>query len=169
MVLVESPRGRRAVLLEEQTLQERILSVGASWQTAQYALVKLVGELDATEGWTGQDVSTCAQWVADALDIEVSTAREWIRVGRALEHLPVIDASFEAGLSYSKVRVLTRVATRETEQELLDLAWDTPAGRLGTVLARWLLDHEDSDTTAAPPAFRPFDHMADRGRRHDPR
>src|SRR3954469_1257497 len=104
MVMVEPRAEPRRVVLEAETLQQRILGLGASWQTAQYALIKLVAELDAAEGWTGQGSSTCAQWVARALDIEVSTAREWVRVGRALDDLPSIDASFAAGLSYTKVR-----------------------------------------------------------------
>ena len=33
--------------------------------------------------------------------------------------------------------------------DLLDLSWATPAGRLGGVLARWLMDREDPETTAA--------------------
>jgi len=78
----------RRIELDEETLQQRILSLGASWQTAQYALIKHVAQLDAIEGRTGQGLSTCAQWVARALDIEVSTARELIRVGRALEECP---------------------------------------------------------------------------------
>jgi hypothetical protein len=146
-VSVEPRVESRSVLLVEQTLQQRILSVGASWQTAQYALVTLVAELDATDGWTDQGVPTCAHWVSRALDIEVSTAREWLRVGRALVDLPFLGACFEAGLSYSKVRTLTRVATRENERDLVELARRTPAGRLGMVLATWLMQREDPEVT----------------------
>jgi len=149
MVMVESRAEPRRVVLEEETLQQRILSLGASWQTAQYALIKHVAELDAVGGWVGQGFSCCAQWVAWALDIEVSTAREWVRVGRALDELPQIDAAFDAGLSYTKVRTLTRVASRRNERDLLELSWTTPAGRLGGVLARWLMDREDPEVTVA--------------------
>ena len=142
MVMVE-PR----VTSAGRSIQERILSVGAGWMTAQYALVHLVAELDAAGGWQGQGAATCAHWVADALDIELCTAREWLRVGKALQALPHIDAAFDSGLSYSKVRTLTRVATPQNERELLDLAWDTPAARLGRVLAAWLMGHEDPQET----------------------
>lgn len=128
-------------------IQERILRVGAGWMTAQYALVHLVAELAEAGGWQGRGVPTCAHWVADALDIELCTAREWLRVGKALRGLSDIDAAFDSGLSYSKVRMLTRVATAENEQALLELAWDTPAGRLGIVVAKWLADREDPDET----------------------
>ena len=138
----------RRVELVEESLCARILTVAAGWQTAQYALVCLVAELDEFGGWE-PDAPTCAHWVADALDVEVCTAREWIRVGRALRALPEIGAAFEAGLSYAKVRALTRVATPDNERHLLALAWDIPAGRLGPVLAKWLVDREAPAETEA--------------------
>jgi hypothetical protein len=148
MVYIEQSSGRRVVMLAEETLQERILHLATNRETTQYALIKRVADLDAVEGWTGQGVSTCANWVARAAGIDASTAREWVRVARALSDLPYIDATFEAGLSYAKVRTLTRVATRENEQALLELAWDTPASRLGEVLARWL-EHDTSEDDAS--------------------
>jgi hypothetical protein len=135
---VERGSGRRVVLLEEETLQQRIRSLAASRDTVQYALIARVADLDALEGWRGQGVSTCANWVARELDIEASTAREWVRVARALTDLPYISASFEAGLSYAKARALTRVATRDSERDLLEVAWDTPASKLAKELARVL-------------------------------
>jgi hypothetical protein len=86
--------------------------------------------------------------VASALDVEVCTAREWLRVGRALEALPVADAAFGEGrISYAKVRHLTRVATASDEAELVGIAQRTPAGRLCGELARWLARHEEPEDT----------------------
>ena len=51
------------------------------------------------------------------------TAREHVRVARALRDLPVIRAEFAAArLSYAKVRALTRIATPETEEGLAEIA-----------------------------------------------
>ncbi len=48
---------------------------------------------------------------------------ELLRMARALEDLPLIDAAFAKGeISWSAVRELTRVAVRETEAEWLELA-----------------------------------------------
>jgi hypothetical protein len=138
-----------AVPAHAPTVQEQILEVGARWRATQHRLVHLVAELDETGDWVGQGRESCAHWVADALDIEVCTAREWLRVGRALRGLPHTDAAFEAGLSYSKVRALTRVAAPGNEQELLELAYGTAAGHLGTVLAAWCAAHEDPVQTRA--------------------
>ena len=119
----------------DEGLREQFLRVSLGWQLAQYQMIKLAAEIDERRAWVG-DAASCAHWIAGALDMELCTAREWIRVGRALRELPHTDAAFDYGLSYSKVRVLTRVATRDNERELLDIAYTTPSGRLGPVLAK---------------------------------
>jgi hypothetical protein len=51
------------------------------------------------------------------------TAREHVRVARALRDLPVIRREFAAArLSYVKVRALTRIATPVTEEQLVVMA-----------------------------------------------
>ena len=58
-----------------------------------------------------------------------------VRVARLLAELPRIRATFERGeLCYSQVRALTRMATRETEQNLLELARYVTAGQLEVVV-----------------------------------
>ena len=53
----------------------------------------------------------------------MNAAREKVRVANALGELPKISASFEKGeLSYSKVRAMSRVATPENEDFLLNIA-----------------------------------------------
>ena len=59
------------------------------------------------------------------------TAREHVRVARALRDLPVIRARFAAAtLSYAKVRALTRIATPATEAGLAELAGPMTANQL---------------------------------------
>jgi len=66
---------------------------------------------------------SAAHWIAGVADIEVCTAREWLRVGRRLHSLPLIADLFDADeLSYSKVRTLSLTATRENEQQLAAIA-----------------------------------------------
>ncbi|HET6472788.1 MAG TPA: DUF222 domain-containing protein [Pseudomonadales bacterium] len=56
------------------------------------------------------------------------TAREKVRVARSLSELPVTRAAFRAGdVSYSKVRAITRIADRQSESELVELARTNPA------------------------------------------
>jgi hypothetical protein len=55
--------------------------------------------------------------------LDIRAAREKVRVARALEQFPMISTSMATGqMSYSKVRAITRIATPECEQALVDMA-----------------------------------------------
>ena len=58
-------------------------------------------------------------------------AREKVRVARCLGDLPRIDDALQRGvLSYSKVRAMTRVATADNEETLLELGLASTAAQL---------------------------------------
>lgn len=125
-----------------------VLALGRWTASGQYQLVHAAVALDNSGEWAADGSHTCAQWIASALDIEMSTAREWLRIGRALAKLQHIDAAVREGrISYSKARALTRVATVENEVELCDIAERVPAGQLGTALAAWLSRNEEPEDT----------------------
>jgi hypothetical protein len=129
-------------------LREQVLAAGRWAAAGQQRLVHVCAALDSSGEWAFDGAATCAHWIADALDVEVCTAREWLRIGRALDELPVVDDAFTNGrLSYSKVRALTRVATPEHEEELCAVAERTPAGRLPAALAAWLVRREEPGET----------------------
>ncbi|MFN8036155.1 MAG: DUF222 domain-containing protein [Acidimicrobiia bacterium] len=139
---------RSGAPLPSASLRLQLLAVGRWCTQSQRKLVLLAAELDRSGEWAIDGSRTCAHWIAMALDVEVCTAREWLRIGRALGNLPVIDRAFADGrLSYSKVRALTRVAKPEHEAVLHDLALRTPAGQLRSALAAWLLGHETPEET----------------------
>lgn len=139
-----------AAIDSSRALRAAVVAVGGQWASCQFELVRAVAALDESFEWALDPVPTCAHWVAQELDVEVSTAREWLRIGRALRSLPMIDAAFKRRqLSYSKVRALTRVATPDTEAELCAIANRVPAGRLAHALAAWLLRHETPEETQA--------------------
>ena len=105
----------------------------------QREVVRVAADFADSEEWEAASLPTPAHWIALAADIEISTAREWIRVGRCLRTLPASADAFDRGaVSYSKVRTLTRFATAENEAELLGIAERTPAGHLGRAIAAWL-------------------------------
>src|SRR5690348_16742078 len=133
---------------ETCTARTAVVDAGERWAAGQYELVQSVAELDSSLEWALDGAVTCAHWVAGALDVEVGTAREWLRIGRALRVLPTIATAFDARrLSYSKVRALTRVATAANEVELCRIAERVPAGRLAHALAAWLQRHETPEET----------------------
>ena len=70
-----------------------------------------------------EGAASCAHWLAWRIGLDSATAREKVRVARALGKLPAIDEALRVGkLSYAKARALTRVAAPETEAKLLEVA-----------------------------------------------
>lgn len=85
--------------------------------------LELVAEADRRGGWAESGCGSCAEWLAWRCALTPRAAREHVRVARRLPELPLIHGAFGRGeLSYAKVRALTRVATAENEEELLELA-----------------------------------------------
>jgi len=115
-----------------------------TWSTSQRAVIGLAADFAESGEWAVSNAVSAAHWIASVADIEVCTAREWIRVGKRLRLLPLIAALFAADeLSYSKVRTLCRLATPENEAQLAAIAKDVPAGHLPRAIAAWL--HRNSD------------------------
>jgi hypothetical protein len=123
------PTHPRIAALER--LGDEIAELSAHLDAATARLLALIREFDTRGGWnTG--FRSCAEWLAWRVGLDLHTARERVRVARALETLPRLSEALARGeLSYSKVRALTRVATPETEVRLLAV------GRAGTA---WHVD-----------------------------
>ena len=93
--------------------------------------LELVGEIDRRGGWAEEGRGSCADWLAWRCALTPRAAREHVRVARRLPGLPLTRAAFARGeLSYTKVRALTRVATAENEEGLLELARVLTAAQL---------------------------------------
>ncbi len=112
-------------------LEDEIVQSSAVLSAATGRLLDAVREFDAQDGWAAQGSRSCAHWLSWRVGVGLVAAREQVRVARALGALPAIDAALHDGrLSYSKVRAMTRVATAENEQELLELALLSTASQL---------------------------------------
>ena len=93
-----------------------------------------LAEFDLRLGWRAW--GGCSRWLAWRCGLDSRTARERVRVARALGGLPLIRAAFGRGeLSYAKVRALTRVSAPANEDELLELAGELTAGQLERALS----------------------------------
>ena len=57
---------------DERSLRRQMVDVGASLSRVQYQLVKLGVVLDRSGEWTADGALSCAHWIAEALDVEVS-------------------------------------------------------------------------------------------------
>ncbi|UFU05891.1 HNH endonuclease signature motif containing protein [Ruania halotolerans] len=106
------------------------LAAAIAAQTGRFLMV--LAEFDARDGWTvWSGMTSTAHWLSWQCGMARVTAREHVRVARALVALPVTAAELGAGrLSYSKVRAITRVATRETEADLVAVAQAATADQL---------------------------------------
>ncbi len=112
-----------------EQIDSDIASLGATLTAITHQLIVKIGEFDRCDGYVGMGFLTCAQYLNFRIGLSLGAAREKVRVAHALLELPQIDALFAAGeLSYSKVRAMTRIATRETEEGLILMANDVSAG-----------------------------------------
>ncbi|MBL4799113.1 MAG: DUF222 domain-containing protein [Oleispira sp.] len=104
-------------------LADKITTLAGQINAANYRFLKLIAEFDRREGWAGFGIRSCAHWLNWKCSIGMTAAREKVRTARALDCLPGINAGFEKGeLSFSKVRAMTRVATKLNEPFLLMIA-----------------------------------------------
>ena len=118
-----APRGPSPDL---ERLGDEIAELSAHLDAATARLLDLVREFDARGGWNN-GFPSCAAWLTWRVGLAPGAAREHVRVARALGALPLLAGALARGeLSFSKLRELTRVATPETEQQLLGV------GRAGT-------------------------------------
>jgi hypothetical protein len=113
----DAARDRRRIA----ELEDEIAELSAHIDAATARLLVAIAEFDQRQGWADGFVS-CAHWLSWRVGINRSTAREKVRVARALSNLPGITEALARGqVSYSKVREVTRVATPENEAELVML------------------------------------------------
>ena len=102
---------------------------------ADWRFIKLIAAMDRTRGWDERGYCNLGNWLDHRCGLGPCAARERIRIARALARLPRIDAAFRDGiLSYSKVRAVTRVATRDNEAMLLAIAGRSSAAQLESLV-----------------------------------
>ena len=123
------PAGTAALPLER--LEARICELAGHLTAATCQFLLLIADFDTRKGWADWEMPSCAAWLSWKCQIGSGTAREHVRVARALGALPAITAEFAAGrLSYAKVRALTRIATPETEDDLIGMATPMTANQM---------------------------------------
>jgi hypothetical protein len=114
-----------------EELGQEIAELAVHLDAATHRLLECIRQFDAECGWEPQGAVSCAHWLSWRIGLDPATAREKVRVARALGNLPAIDAALKSGqLSYAKVRALTRVATPGTEAKLLAAAMYSTGAQL---------------------------------------
>jgi hypothetical protein len=122
---------------ELDQLGDEIAELSAHLDAATAYLLDLIREFDARGGWNS-GFHSCAAWLAWRVGLDPGAARERVRVARALGTLPQLAQALARGeLSYAKVRALTRVATPETEAQLLAVGRAGTAAHVERIVRGW--------------------------------
>jgi hypothetical protein len=118
-------------------LGDEIAELSAHLEAATARLLDLIREFDARGGWN-VGFRSCAAWLGWRVGLDLGAARERVRVARALGTLPLLGQALARGeLSYAKVRALTRVATPETETQLLAVGKAGTAAHVERIVRGW--------------------------------
>ena len=118
-------------------LADELGSLAAQIAAHTCRFLQVLGEFDAQQGWQEYaGMCSSAHWLSWRCGTSSSTAREHVRIARAMRALPLTEAEFAAGrLSYSKVRAITRVGTAANEDELVQAARAASAVQLDRLCA----------------------------------
>jgi hypothetical protein len=144
--------------LSIEDLEDQIATLSATIQAATYRLLCLVEEYDRRHGWAdpldSNGFRSCAHWLSWRAGIDLGTARQQVRVARALPGLPRIAEAFGKGeLSYSKVRAITRIAEPDNEEMLLEWARAGTASHIEKLVRKYrranrLAENEQAEAQA---------------------
>lgn len=131
-------------------LERDLIDLAGRLAAGTYELLVLVGEFDHRRTWALRGALSCAAWLADLCDIEISTARAQVGVARAMRDHPSLDAALRDGdISYTKARRLVPYLDGDNDVDLVRIARQVPAGHLGTAIATWMQSNEDQDVIEA--------------------
>jgi hypothetical protein len=151
MVFAAAADAGPALLDRPSDLADEIARMAAQLDAATHRLLGCIRRFDDSGEWDRQGLVSCAHWLSWRIGLDLGTAREKVRVARALGALPRIDDALRRGvLSYAKVRAVTRVATPDNEERLLEIALGTTGGQLERVCRRFrralaIVDGERAD------------------------
>jgi hypothetical protein len=133
----------------------RLAAATAAW-------LRLIAEFDERDGWHGFGILSCAHWLSWQCGLSPGTAREHVRVARALRALPLVEAAFAEGrLSYSKVRGLTRIAEPDSEASLLEVALELTASQVERTVRQWRRADRQNSGGQPPEDGQSFEHWWD--------
>jgi uncharacterized protein DUF222/HNH endonuclease len=141
-----------------ELIERRLAELAAQINAGSCRWLELLAEFDRRCGWANTGCLSTADWVAWRCAVSPRAAREHVRIARCLAELPLLHAAFSRGeLSYSMLRPLTRVAARESEADLLELARHATAAQLERVLGRFRHVSSEEARDANERAFVAYD------------
>jgi len=139
--------------LSVDELRARIVDGSGRLAAATCRWLLLVAEFDTRQGYPSLGLASTAQWLSHACGIAHRTAVEHVRVAKSLRQFPRLAEEMAAGrLSFSQVRVISRIAGPDEDQLVEDLiggARHATAAQL-EVVVRGLRTVEHNDKATDP-------------------
>jgi hypothetical protein len=103
-----------------ERIEAELSTLSAHIAAAECRQLLLLAEFDRREGWNVWGCHSAVHWLNWRLGIGDRTGYEKLRVAHRLVECALTAEAFANGeLSYSKVRAITRIATPETEEMLV--------------------------------------------------
>lgn len=133
-----------------ERLEAELCQGAANLTAAEHTWLLHLAEFDGRVGWEQWGCNSCAHWLVWQVGLDARTAREKVRVAKALAQFPLISAAMRLGhLSYSKVRAITRVVVTETEQSLVDMALAGTTNHVERIVAAYRRATPNPDESGA--------------------
>ncbi|MHC4825846.1 MAG: Holliday junction branch migration DNA helicase RuvB [Planctomycetota bacterium] len=128
-------------------VDRRIARANRAGDVGARAIAFYLADLAERGGQQELGFHSVVQYAETRYQMQPSTTREYLAVGRALDELPHIDEAFCAGrLFWSQVRQLVRIATPETESAWLEWA----AGRTARQIVAQVRNRRKGDLPTDP-------------------
>ena len=119
-------------------LADQIAEQATHLDAATHRLLTNIRIFDEARGWARWGRRSCAEWLTVRLECDPGTAREHVRIARALARLPKIDDTLRHGrLSYAKVRAMTRIATPANDELLIEDALHCTSPQLERIVRKY--------------------------------
>ncbi len=100
---------------------DAIQQLGAALSAITAELLDVITAADRQEDWRIDGTTGMAAWLVGMCHLGTHTARDWVRVGAALEGLPHLRAAFaEGALSWDQIRPATTFATPDDDAVLAE-------------------------------------------------
>ena len=142
----------------ESAIKQRLKALSQDITSHHADLLELLVRFDDLQGWTNTGASHCAAWMNTEIGISIQLGWEYLRVGRQLAELTTLRALFRAGkLSWSKVRLITRVANTDNEKLLCHAALDASVSDVKRLCEGYRWDDNNDEVAENNQALQQWD------------
>jgi hypothetical protein len=110
-------------IADAKALGTQIIALAGRVASAQCRWLVLVADFDAMDGAQAYGLPSTTRWLSHHCGIASRTARDHLRVARALAVYPALARSMDAGrISYSHARIIASTVDADQEPELVPWA-----------------------------------------------